>query len=93
MGNTVIFRPAKFGVLLHNPLLEVYRDAFPPGVINIVYGNGSELMPPIMESGDIACLAFIGTSHVADILKKQHPMPHRLRSCWPRGKKSRDYIA
>jgi glyceraldehyde-3-phosphate dehydrogenase (NADP+) len=32
-----------------------------------------------MESGVVDVLAFIGTSGVADILKKQHPAPHRLR--------------
>jgi glyceraldehyde-3-phosphate dehydrogenase (NADP+) len=32
-----------------------------------------------MESGKINVLAFIGSSRVADILKKQHPKPHRLR--------------
>ncbi len=34
-----------------------------------------------METGKVHVLAFIGTSKVADILKKQHPMPHRLRGC------------
>ncbi len=36
MGNTVIFKPAKYGVLLIRPLLEAFRDSFPPGVINII---------------------------------------------------------
>lgn len=79
MGNTVIFKPAKFGVLLHRPLLEAYRDSFPKGVINTVYGEGRTIIGPLMKSGKINVLAFIGTSKVADILKKQHPQPHRLR--------------
>jgi glyceraldehyde-3-phosphate dehydrogenase (NADP+) len=33
-----------------------------------------------MESGKINVLAFIGSSKVAGMLKKQHPKPHRLRS-------------
>jgi glyceraldehyde-3-phosphate dehydrogenase (NADP+) len=33
-----------------------------------------------MKSGKIDSLAFIGSSTVADILKKQHQKPHRLRS-------------
>jgi glyceraldehyde-3-phosphate dehydrogenase (NADP+) len=32
-----------------------------------------------MKSGKIDVLAFIGTSQVADTLKRQHPKPHRLR--------------
>ncbi|MBW6459027.1 MAG: NADP-dependent glyceraldehyde-3-phosphate dehydrogenase [Bacteroidales bacterium] len=80
MGNTVIFKPPKYGVLLHQPLLTAFRDSFPPGVINTVYGDGPEVIGPLMESGKIDVLAFIGTSRVAGILKKQHPSPHRLRS-------------
>jgi acyl-CoA reductase-like NAD-dependent aldehyde dehydrogenase len=38
-GNTVVFKPAKHGVLLISPLLE--RNSFPSGVINVVYGRGS----------------------------------------------------
>ena len=80
MGNTVIFKPPKIGVLLHYPLLKIFRDTFPPGVINIVYGDSSEVITPIMLSGKIDVLAFIGSSKVAEILKSQHPKSHRLRS-------------
>jgi glyceraldehyde-3-phosphate dehydrogenase (NADP+) len=80
MGNTVIFKPAKIGVLLHRPLLEAFRDCFPKGVINIVYGRGRETVGPLMTTGKIDVLAFIGTSKSANILKMQHPKPNRLRS-------------
>ena len=80
MGNTIIFKPPKMGVLLHKPLLEVFRDFFPKGVINTVYGDGQKVIAPLMESGKIDALAFIGSSKVANILKKQHPTPHRLRT-------------
>ncbi len=79
MGNTVIFKPPKLGVLLHSPLLEAFRDSFPAGVVNTVYGEGRQVIGPLMESGLIDVLAFIGSSRVADILKQQHPKPHRLR--------------
>jgi glyceraldehyde-3-phosphate dehydrogenase (NADP+) len=80
MGNTVIFKPPKLGVLLHYPFLAAFQEAFPPGVINTVYGRGAQVAGPLMASGQIDVLAFIGTSKVADILKKQHPKPHRLRA-------------
>ena len=80
MGNSVIFKPARYGVLLNYPLLEVFRDCFPKGVINIIYGSGAETAGTLMVSGKIDVLAFIGTSRVANILKKQHPHPNRLRS-------------
>lgn len=79
MGNTVIFKPPKLGVLLLSPLLEVFRDSFPPGVINTVYGEGKVIITPLMNSGKIDVLAFIGTSKVSDLIRKQHPKPHRLR--------------
>ena len=80
MGNAVIFKPPRFGVLLYGPLLQAFRDAFPKGVFNIVYGDGPEIIGPLMRSDRIDVLAFIGSSRVADGLKKQHPKPHRLRS-------------
>src|ERR1044071_5572572 len=49
MGNTVVFKPAKYGVLLIRPLLEAFRDGFPPGVINIIYGRGRETVGALME--------------------------------------------
>ncbi|PLX49328.1 MAG: NADP-dependent glyceraldehyde-3-phosphate dehydrogenase [Desulfobulbaceae bacterium] len=80
MGNSVIFKPPKLGVLLHHLLLEAYRDCFPAGVINTVYGEGQEVISPLLQSAHIDVLAFIGSSRVATTLKKQHPKPHRLRS-------------
>ncbi len=79
MGNSVVFKPPKLGILLHKPLLEAFRDSFPKGVINTVYGEGKKIIGPLMESGKVDVLAFIGSSRVADTLKQQHPKPHRLR--------------
>ena len=79
MGCTVIFKPPKLGVLLHQPILEAFQKSFPKGVVNTVYGDGKAVITPLMQSGLIDVLAFIGTSQVADILKKTHPKPHRLR--------------
>ncbi len=79
MGNTILLKPPRFGILLFQPLLAEFRDAFPPGVINTVYGDGEMVIPPLMASGDIDVLAFIGTSKVADRLRAYHPRPHRLR--------------
>jgi glyceraldehyde-3-phosphate dehydrogenase (NADP+) len=80
MGNTVVFKPPKLGVLLFAPLLKAFHEAFPKGVVNTVYGDGKVIISPLMLSGKIDVLAFIGTSRVADILKKQHPQPHRMKS-------------
>ena len=68
------------GVACHFPTMELFRDCFPPGVVNIVSGSGRETMPPIMRSGLLDGFAFIGTSSAAADLIKAHPSPHRLRS-------------
>ena len=79
MGNTVILKPPKHGALLYAPLLEAFRDVFPKGVVNIIYGEGGKMIPPLMASGKINVLGLIGTSKTANALKKQHPNPNRLR--------------
>ncbi len=80
LGNTVVFKPAKYGVLLIRPLLEIFRDSFPPGVINVIYGRGRETVGALMESGKIDVFAFIGTNKGANDLKRLHPKPHRLKA-------------
>jgi len=80
MGNTVIFKPAKYGVLLIRPLLESFQTCFPAGVINIIYGRGRETVGALMESGKIDVFAFIGTNKGANDLKRLHPKPHRLKA-------------
>jgi len=79
MGNTVVCKLPKYGALLHAPLFEAMRDCFPPGAINVITGDGPATVGPIMESGDVDVLAFIGTSKVGNTLKRQHPRPNRLR--------------
>lgn len=80
MGNTVIFKPAKYGVLLIEPLLAAFASCFPPGVINIIYGRGRETVGALMATGKVDVFAFIGTNKGASDLKRLHPKPHRLRA-------------
>ncbi|MFP9114497.1 NADP-dependent glyceraldehyde-3-phosphate dehydrogenase [Flavobacterium sp. RHBU_3] len=80
MGNTILFKMPKHGVLAHYPLLKAFREAFPKGTVNTLYGKGSEIITPVMESGKVNVLAFIGSSKVANGLKKQHPKVNRLRA-------------
>lgn len=80
MGNTILFKLPKHGVLAHYPLLNAFKEAFPKGTVNTLYGRGSEIISPIMESGKVNVLAFIGSSKVANGLKKLHPKVNRLRA-------------
>lgn len=80
MGNTMLFKPPKHGTLLHYPLLEAFRKCFPKGVINTIYGRGNTIVPKLMASGKIDVLTLIGSSRVANELKKMHPKVNRLRA-------------
>ncbi len=79
MGNTAIFKPAKHGVLLIAPLLKAFKESFPPGVVNIVFGRGRTVATPIMETGKVDVLALIGHSSSALSLQDLHPKKNRLR--------------
>ncbi len=80
MGNTLVVKLPHYGALCQAPLLSCFAESFPPGVVNVINGRGSAVAGPIMETGDVAALAFIGTSRVANELKRLHPHPNRLRS-------------
>jgi glyceraldehyde-3-phosphate dehydrogenase (NADP+) len=78
-GNTTIFKPAKYGILLLSPLLEAFQKCFPKGVVNIIYGSGKTLVTPIMKTGKIDVLALIGNSKTANAIQGLHPKQNRLR--------------
>lgn len=80
MGNTLLFKPPKHGTLLHYPLLEAFKNCFPKGVVNTIYGRGHAIVPPLMKTGKIDVLTLIGSSKVANDLKKLHPKVNRLRA-------------
>ena len=79
MGNIAILKIPTVGGLAHLLTIEAFAKALPPGTINFVSGSGRVTMPPLMESGKIDSLAFIGSSGAADKLIKAHPEPHRLK--------------
>lgn len=80
MGNTLLFKPPKHGTLLHYPLLNAFKECFPRGVVNTIYGRGNVIIPGLMQSGKINVLTLIGSSKVANELKKLHPKVNRLRA-------------
>ncbi|NER16386.1 NADP-dependent glyceraldehyde-3-phosphate dehydrogenase [Spongiivirga citrea] len=79
MGNTTVFKPAKHGVLLISPLLKAFKESFPPGVVNVLYGRGRAVASPIMKDGRVDVLALIGHSSSANALQDLHPKANRLR--------------
>jgi glyceraldehyde-3-phosphate dehydrogenase (NADP+) len=77
-GNVVIAKAPPHGELLYAPLLPLFDKMLPQGALNLLFGDGGEILPVLMQSGFIDVFAFIGTSRVADSLISLHPHPHRL---------------
>jgi glyceraldehyde-3-phosphate dehydrogenase (NADP+) len=87
-GNTVVVKTPKFGRLFFDLLLEGFQDCFPAGVVNIISGDGRTIVEPLMRSGEIDVLAFIGSGPTADRLIGLHPRKNRLRSLLGLGAKN-----
>lgn len=80
MGNSVIVKPPRYGALALCLFMPAFADCFPKGVINFINGEGEEVIGPIIKSGEISVLGFIGSTQVARLLINQHPHPNRLRT-------------
>ncbi len=78
MGNTAVLKAPRIGRRCLAAILEPLKAAFPPGVVNVIFG-GPELASRLMATGRVNVLAFIGTSRAAAALAGAHPRPHRLR--------------
>ena len=65
MGNTVVWKPASTAAYSAYWLMKLYEEAgLPPGVINLVYGNGAEIGDPALASPDLAGVHFTGSTGV-----------------------------
>lgn len=88
MGNPVVIKTPRYGVRANALLAQALAESFPPGVVNLITGHGPTVVGPIMESGLVDVLAFIGSHKTAGILERQHPRSYRLRSVLGLGAKN-----
>jgi glyceraldehyde-3-phosphate dehydrogenase (NADP+) len=79
MGNIIVLKLPAIGGLAHILTVDAIEKALPPGVVNFVTGAGRKTMGPIMKTGLVDCLGFIGGAKATDALIVQHPQPHRLK--------------
>jgi len=79
LGNVAVLKLPAIGGLVHVLTADAIAAAFPPGVINFISGSGRKTMGPIMETGLVDVLGFIGGTNGADAVIKAHPKPHRLK--------------
>jgi acyl-CoA reductase-like NAD-dependent aldehyde dehydrogenase len=71
-GNTVVFKPATYTPLTAVRIVEVFQDAgLPPGVLNMVMGNGGVVGDEIVNNPDVHALSFTGSNDVGCALYEQ----------------------
>ncbi|MFT3996852.1 MAG: aldehyde dehydrogenase family protein [Asticcacaulis sp.] len=63
-GNCIVLKPAEQTPASILVVMEVIADLLPPGVLNIVNGNGIEAGAPLAKSDRIAKIAFTGSTGV-----------------------------
>ncbi len=62
-GNTVVFKPAEEAPLTAINFVQTLVDAgLPPGVVNLVLGDGPGAAAPIVEHPDVAAVSFTGST-------------------------------
>lgn len=60
-GNTMIYKPSEVTPLHANTLAQIYTEAgLPPGVFNVVYGDGLSVGAPLVAHPGIAKVSFTG---------------------------------
>jgi 1-pyrroline-5-carboxylate dehydrogenase len=65
MGNTVVWKPSESAAYSGHHLMRLFQAAgLPDGVINLVHGPGSELVPAALASPDLAGVHFTGSTAV-----------------------------
>jgi aldehyde dehydrogenase (NAD+) len=70
-GNTAVFKPAEDTPLLGEMLVEIFEAAgLPPGVVNIVHGEGEVVGERLLRHPDVKIVSFTGSKavgvHVAE---------------------------
>jgi 1-pyrroline-5-carboxylate dehydrogenase len=65
MGNTVIWKPSESAAYSGHHLMRLFQAAgLPEGVINLVHGPGSDLVPIALASPELAGVHFTGSTAV-----------------------------
>lgn len=68
-GNTVVWKPSDDATLTSYLLMRALDEAgFPPGVINMITGDGKPCLPTVLAHPELACLNFTGSFSTARAL-------------------------
>lgn len=62
-GNAVVWKPATETPIMANELMDIFEAAgLPKGVVNVVYGRGSDVGDAMVNHKDIRVISFTGSS-------------------------------
>jgi glyceraldehyde-3-phosphate dehydrogenase (NADP+) len=85
VGNVVIAKTPRVGVLANQLLAGAFAEAFPAGVVALLPGDGRVVLPALISAsrndlfghpvGAIDVLAFIGSEGAANAILARHPTP------------------
>jgi benzaldehyde dehydrogenase (NAD) len=70
LGNTVVLKPAELTPIAGGQLLmEIFEDAgVPPGVLNLVTGDGPDAGQPLAEHPSVALIHFTGSREIGQLM-------------------------
>jgi glyceraldehyde-3-phosphate dehydrogenase (NADP+) len=99
VGNVVIGKLPRFGMLANQALAHAFAECFPPGVVSLLPGDGRAVIPELMKAvvrhpdgrahrGAIDMLAFIGSEGAAQAILGFHPSPITLHKVLGLGAKN-----
>lgn len=72
MGNTVLWKPSRNAVYSSYVIMEILEEAgLPPGVINFIPGDSSDIGDPVFDSEHFAGIHFTGSTSVFQAMWKQ----------------------
>jgi aldehyde dehydrogenase (NAD+) len=81
-GNTVVFKPSEDTAAIDQRLVELFEEAgFPPGVINLVHGDGKTGEALVRNPG-VNVVLFTGSYEVGKRIQElSAPLPDRIVAC------------
>ncbi|HWA20435.1 MAG TPA: aminobutyraldehyde dehydrogenase [Devosia sp.] len=60
-GNAVVIKPSEFTPLSLNALGQIFAELLPPGVVNIVTGNGNDVGQPLISHDLVRMISLTGS--------------------------------
>src|SRR5258708_5343619 len=71
MGNTVVLKPARYTPLTALKFAEIVQEVgLPPGVVNILTGEASQVGEPLVRHPDVNKIAFTGSTDVGRNIRR-----------------------